>query len=143
MAAIIVRPSTSQMFKEPSAANVPAANNNESPGRKGVTTKPVSMKMTKNSSTYVHTPYCVMIFAIYSSRCKNKSIKNFSWSITLILFLLISRAKALRRFTPYGQPSQGFHYAFLGRRKLYLAFPIHFHAAQPVTQHKDKYAANG
>ena len=33
------------MLSQPKAANVPAANSSESPGRNGVTTSPVSQKM--------------------------------------------------------------------------------------------------
>jgi hypothetical protein len=43
-------------FSGPWAANVAAAKMSESPGRKGVTTKPVSMKITKNNSPYVQAP---------------------------------------------------------------------------------------
>ena len=38
-------------LKWPRAANAPAANSSESPGRKGTTTRPVSMKMTTNRMT--------------------------------------------------------------------------------------------
>ena len=37
--------------KEPSAAKVPAAKRSESPGRNGVTTSPVSAKITRNKIT--------------------------------------------------------------------------------------------
>ena len=36
----------------PVAASAPAANSNESPGRNGVTTRPVSAKMTAKSPAY-------------------------------------------------------------------------------------------
>jgi hypothetical protein len=81
MAASMSRPNSNQMLSAPRAAKVPAANRSESPGRKGVTTKPVSMKMTKNSRPYVHAPYWVMIPARYTSRCRNRSIRNFTVSI--------------------------------------------------------------
>ena len=38
------------------AANAPAANNSESPGRIGVTTNPVSQKIMRKRITYVHVP---------------------------------------------------------------------------------------
>jgi hypothetical protein len=40
-----------QGLRDPLAANVEAAKMSESPGRKGVITKPVSMKMTKKRRT--------------------------------------------------------------------------------------------
>jgi hypothetical protein len=42
--------------KEPRAANVPPAKRRESPGRKGVTTNPVSKKMMKKRIPYVQVP---------------------------------------------------------------------------------------
>ncbi|MNL29107.1 hypothetical protein D3C87_1507800 [compost metagenome] len=41
------RPKRAAMSREPAAAKAPAANRRESPGRKGVTTKPVSQKMMR------------------------------------------------------------------------------------------------
>lgn len=38
------------MCSDPRAENAPAAKSSESPGRKGVTTSPVSMKMMINST---------------------------------------------------------------------------------------------
>jgi hypothetical protein len=38
------------------AAKVPAANRSESPGRKGVTTRPVSQKMIEKRMAYVQIP---------------------------------------------------------------------------------------
>ena len=38
------------MSMTPAAASAPVANNNESPGKNGVTTTPVSRKMIRNSS---------------------------------------------------------------------------------------------
>jgi len=46
IAAMINNNTNSQTFIEPSAANVPAANSNESPGKNGVMTNPVSIKIT-------------------------------------------------------------------------------------------------
>ena len=43
----------SQMFNEPSPANVPAAKRSESPGKNGMITNPVSTRMTRNRMTYV------------------------------------------------------------------------------------------
>ena len=45
MAATVRRPSRKPIFKEPKAAKAPAANSRLSPGRKGVITKPVSIKV--------------------------------------------------------------------------------------------------
>jgi len=49
IAAIINRTSNHTRFRLPSAAKVPAANSRESPGKKGVTTNPVSQKIIINS----------------------------------------------------------------------------------------------
>jgi hypothetical protein len=43
----------SEQFFDPIAATVPAANNSESPGKKGVTTNPVSQNMTTKSIRYI------------------------------------------------------------------------------------------
>lgn len=48
MAAAIRRRRRNQMLREPRAAIAPAAKRRESPGRKGVKTKPVSAKMVRN-----------------------------------------------------------------------------------------------
>ena len=45
----------------PSAAKHPAAKSSESPGRKGMTTTPVSIKMMRNSGAYTHTAPRVVI----------------------------------------------------------------------------------
>ena len=52
--------------------NAPAANKSESPGKNGVTTKPVSQKMTKNKTTYSHGPIVVASWLRLSSRCRNQ-----------------------------------------------------------------------
>jgi hypothetical protein len=39
------------MFNWPVLANKPAVNNKESPGKKGIATNPVSIKITKNKTT--------------------------------------------------------------------------------------------
>jgi hypothetical protein len=39
-------------------ASAPATKSSESPGRKGVTTKPVSEKMMTNRMAYTQMPYC-------------------------------------------------------------------------------------
>src|SRR5690606_179471 len=61
------------MSSPPTAASVPATNSSESPGRKGITTRPVSTKMIANSSAYTQTPYCSMTDARCRSRCRNRS----------------------------------------------------------------------
>ena len=45
-----------KIFKLPSEAKVEAAKINESPGKKGVTTKPVSQKIIINKIKYVSVP---------------------------------------------------------------------------------------
>jgi hypothetical protein len=45
IAAAVSRPSRIQRFISPVAAMAPATKRSESPGRNGVTTKPVSLKM--------------------------------------------------------------------------------------------------
>jgi len=47
MAAVMRRRRRSQILREPRAAMAPAAKRRESPGRKGVKTKPVSAKIMK------------------------------------------------------------------------------------------------
>src|SRR5215212_1916715 len=81
MAAIINRTSSSHILRSLSGTSEPAANNRESPGRKGVTTKPVSIKIIRKRMAYVHTPYWLMMFARCSSRCKKRSIKNLICSM--------------------------------------------------------------
>ena len=44
------------------AAKDAAANINESPGKNGVTTNPVSQKIITNKITYVNTPYSFITF---------------------------------------------------------------------------------
>jgi len=46
----------SPMSSAPAAASVPSTKSSESPGRKGVTTKPVSEKITRNRMAYTQTP---------------------------------------------------------------------------------------
>ena len=48
----------------------PIANSNESPGKKGVITKPVSQKITVNSKRYVQLPSILMYVLMNWSRCK-------------------------------------------------------------------------
>jgi len=50
------------MFNDPNAANAPAANRSESPGRNGVKTRPVSKNMITKRITYVKTPYVAIIW---------------------------------------------------------------------------------
>src|SRR5688500_2199650 len=56
----------------PSALSAPTANRSESPGRNGVTTSPVSQKMTRNSTRYSQPP----ILAAHPARCRSR------WVIT-------------------------------------------------------------
>ena len=44
------------MSNTSTAASAPAVNSSESPGRKGVTTNPVSANTIKNNRAYTHTP---------------------------------------------------------------------------------------
>src|SRR5436305_788197 len=76
MAAAISAPARAQTESEPLAAKAPAANSSESPGRKGVTTSPVSQKTMANSSRYVQAPYSWMIGLRCLSRCRTKSSRS-------------------------------------------------------------------
>ncbi|MNI77498.1 hypothetical protein D3C73_1337980 [compost metagenome] len=64
----------------PVAPNAPAINNSESPGRKGMTTSPVSAKTIRNSTRYTHTPYCATqtpsVLSMWSTILKNSSISG-------------------------------------------------------------------
>lgn len=62
------------MLNDPIAANAPAANSSESPGKKGVNTKPVSAKMIKNKIAYEITPYVEIICPKCVSMCKMNSM---------------------------------------------------------------------
>jgi hypothetical protein len=62
-------------LSEPLAARVPVAKIRESPGKKGVNTKPVSEKTVANSSKYISNPYSFVIAFKCISRCKKESIK--------------------------------------------------------------------
>src|SRR5436305_286515 len=73
MAAAIRAPARAHTEREPLAAKAPAANSSESPGRKGVTTSPVSQKTIAKSSRYVQAPYSWMIGLRCLSRCRTKS----------------------------------------------------------------------
>ena len=46
---------TPRLRPPPSAQKMPMQKSRESPGRKGVTTRPVSMKMMRKSGEYTHT----------------------------------------------------------------------------------------
>ncbi|MNC79112.1 hypothetical protein D3C75_1314980 [compost metagenome] len=48
IAAAISRPASSTGSMPPPAATAPAMNSRESPGRNGMTTRPVSQKITRN-----------------------------------------------------------------------------------------------
>src|SRR5262249_22608962 len=67
-AATIISPAATQGFSTPVAASAPVANSSESPGRKGVTTSPVSANTIAKSSAYTHAPYV----PTRSSRCLSK-----------------------------------------------------------------------
>lgn len=55
-----------------SPANAPAANSSESPGRKGVSTSPVSQNTMVQRMAYVAVPCCWIIADRCLSRCKMK-----------------------------------------------------------------------
>lgn len=57
------------------AAKAAAANNNESPGRNGRITAPVSTKIMVNKMRYVHPPNVLTIFTKCESMCRTKSIR--------------------------------------------------------------------
>jgi hypothetical protein len=48
-------------LNEPLAARAPVAKMRESPGKKGVITRPVSQKTIANNSKYVNRPYSFVI----------------------------------------------------------------------------------
>ena len=73
-----------KIFNEPMAESVPAANNNESPGRNGVITKPVSRKIIINSMIYVRVPRRSIISTKYSSMCRMKSMIKEKTFIVII-----------------------------------------------------------
>jgi len=56
MAAVISSTKIDIIFKDPNAAKAPAAKRRESPGRNGVKTSPVSMKIIINKIAYVANP---------------------------------------------------------------------------------------
>jgi len=62
-------------LSEPVAARAPVAKRRESPGKKGVTTRPVSQKTIVKSSKYVNRPYSFAIALKCVSRCMKRSIK--------------------------------------------------------------------
>jgi hypothetical protein len=51
MAAAISTAMTKGRFNSPKPAKAPTTNNNESPGKKGITTKPVSTNTIRKSNT--------------------------------------------------------------------------------------------
>jgi hypothetical protein len=55
-------------------AKAPAANRSESPGKKGITTRPVSAKIIRNKIKYDHKPKECTILARWMLMCKMKSI---------------------------------------------------------------------
>lgn len=57
------------------ADNAAAANNNESPGRNGKITAPVSIKMIANRIKYVELPKVLTMLIKWSSMCSIKSIR--------------------------------------------------------------------
>ena len=56
---------SNQKFIFPIAANVPAAKINESPGKNGKKTKPVSQKIIINNMGYIKFPYSWINCPIY------------------------------------------------------------------------------
>jgi hypothetical protein len=56
MAAAVNNTITSGRFISPRPHKAPTTNSNESPGRKGITTTPVSTKMMANKSAYTQLP---------------------------------------------------------------------------------------
>ena len=63
-----VTSSGSRLRPPPSVANTPAANSSESPGRNGMTTTPVSMKMMRKSGAYTQTAPSVVIQPAIAAR---------------------------------------------------------------------------
>ena len=55
-AAATSNPTAAGALRTPVAQSAPVAKSSESPGRNGVTTKPVSAKTIANSSPYTHDP---------------------------------------------------------------------------------------
>src|SRR5262245_17981575 len=51
-------------------------NSSESPGRNGITTRPVSTNTTRSSSAYTQAPYCSTNWRRCTSTCSTKSIRN-------------------------------------------------------------------
>ncbi len=56
MAAMVSKKKNAQKSNSPVAVNVPAAKSSESPGKKGVTTMPVSRNTIRNKIANVQTP---------------------------------------------------------------------------------------
>ena len=54
--AMLAVPAMRQRFRRAIAQSAPIVKSSESPGRNGVTTRPVSAKITRNSTTYSHPP---------------------------------------------------------------------------------------
>mmetsp|Transcript_40689 Transcript_40689/g.128286 ORF Transcript_40689/g.128286 Transcript_40689/m.128286 type:complete len:204 (+) Transcript_40689:462-1073(+) len=67
---------TGTSLRDPMAHKAPHANSRESPGRKGVTTKPVSAKTIDHRIAYVIVPYFAMIATSSVSRCST-NFTNF------------------------------------------------------------------
>src|SRR6266852_4586162 len=60
----------------PRAERAPVANSNESPGRKGVTTNPVSANTIRKITAYAHVPTCAKSRSRWRSRCSGRSTSD-------------------------------------------------------------------
>ena len=58
-------------------------NSNESPGKKGITTSPVSTNTTRKSSAYTHGPYACTKVRMCLSICRIKSIRKLMISMEM------------------------------------------------------------
>jgi hypothetical protein len=68
-------------LSDPLAARAPVAKIRESPGKKGVITRPVSQKTITNNRKYISRPYSFVIALKCVSRCMNRSIEKFKFFI--------------------------------------------------------------
>src|SRR3989344_2361192 len=78
MAAMMKTMSRIQTLNDPTAANVPAAKMSESPGRKGVTTRPVSQKIMAKRIPYDQPPKWRITSPSVSSKWRKRSINSRS-----------------------------------------------------------------
>ena len=66
------------------AATAPAANSSESPGRNGVTTRPVSAKMIAKRMTYSHVPPTAFASVLSDAGLKWITKSNNCWTRSII-----------------------------------------------------------